>query len=334
MARKTQEPTSSQNLDEIAVQAVSLSPHLGSELENLSIRQIYLLHQLLVQQSVSRTAVKVNMHQAGVSAVLAKLRVQLGDPILVRAGGKMVLTERAKTWPSACETILQEVQNLSLMGPHAKRYDPKLDRSVFRIAASDFLDPLFQARLVSQLKQEAPDASIEILPLTAEFDYARALAEGSVDVVVGNWLHPPSDLHIQTLLEEEIVCLIGENFSLGAKGLDTETYLQADHIAPPLFQANSPSIIDDYLLQQGFRRKIAVRAAQFSLIPSIVAHSQLVLTSGSRFCSRFAQTLPLRLLPCPIKFPPMRYYQLWHARGHRSLRNQWLRKVVKSAARA
>ena len=44
----------------------------------------------------------------------------------------------------------------------------------------------------------------------------------------------------------------------------------------------------------------------------MVAQSLLVLTTGRLFCSRYVDTLPVRIVRCPVAFPPLTYYQLWH----------------------
>jgi DNA-binding transcriptional LysR family regulator len=273
----------------------------------------------------------MEMHQSGVSAVLAKLREHLGDPILVRAGSHMVMTERAHSWAGPCQRILSELVLLE-RDTGQERFVPGLDRGAFRVAASDFLDPLFQPRLVSLLRREAPQAKIEILPLNADFGYAAALACGAVDVVIGNWLSPPSDLHIQTLFEDEVVCLLSNAHPAPRRAWSIERYLAAEHIAPTPFQAGTHGVIDEYLALQGLHRKVSAQVAHFSLIPSIVAHSLLVLTTGRRFCSRFVGQLPVRIASCPVPFPALRYYQLWHERAHRSTRSQWLREMVRQAS--
>lgn len=71
-------------------------------------------------------------------------------------------------------------------------------------------------------------------------------------------------------------------------------------------------------------------------MPRMVASSLLVLTTGRQYCQRFLQgqnALPgLAVLPCPVPFPRMAYYQLWHERSHASLAGQWLREQVKISA--
>ena len=73
--------------------------------------------------------------------------------------------------------------------------------------------------------------------------------------------------------------------------------------------------------------------AHFSLIPGMVAATLLVLTTGrATTASGTSAALPVTILACPVPFPRMRYYQLWHERTHGSASARWLREQVKSVA--
>ena len=45
-------------------------------------------------------------------------------------------------------------------------FDPRTATRTFRVAASDYLDPLFLPQLVARIKAQAPLCPIEILPLS------------------------------------------------------------------------------------------------------------------------------------------------------------------------
>ena len=93
-------------------------------------------------------------------------------------------------------------------------------------------------------------------------------------------------------------------------------------------------MIDEHLESLGHVRNITARCPHFGLIPSMVASSLLVLTTGRQYCERYEDKLPVRILPCPIPFPRLMYYQLWHERTHASNSARWLRERVKSVASA
>jgi DNA-binding transcriptional LysR family regulator len=191
---------------------------------------------------------------------------------------------------------------------------------------------VFLPALVGELKTQAPLAGIEILPLTADADYRQRLAAGELDLVIGNWLRPPGDLHIGRLFQDEIVCLVAERHPAPRRGWTVEKYLACEHIAPTPAYPGALGVIDELLAQSGWRRRIGVRCPHFSLTPAMVADSLLVLTTGRLFCARFTDTLPVRIVPCPVPMPGLRYYQLWHDRTQRSPACRWLRDQVRRVA--
>ena len=95
----------------------------------------------------------------------------------------------------------------------------------------------------------------------------------------------------------------------------------------------APGVIDEHLAALGVTRDVMVRSAHFSLIPLMVAQSLLVLTTGRLFCSRYVDSLPVRIVRCPVPFPALTYYQLWHELTHASASGRWLRDQVRDVAR-
>jgi DNA-binding transcriptional LysR family regulator len=58
----------------------------------------------------------------------------------------------------------------------------------------------------------------------------------------------------------------------------------------------------------------------------------LVLTTGRQFCSRYVDSLPVRIVRCPVPFPELTYYQLWHELTHNAAPMRWLREQVRDVA--
>lgn len=297
--------------------------------DKIDLHLIRVLYTVLTERSVSRAAVRLGMHQPAVSAALKRLRVFAQDPLLVRAGGGLVPTEAGFRMIEPSASILRSAERLFA---DARGFDPARAEHLFRIAASDYLDTQFLPRLVGQIKAQAPLCGIEILPLSRDSDYRTQLAQGEVDVVIGNWSTPPDDLHLGALFDDEVVSLVSEHHPAVRRGWSQQDWLAADHVAPGATHPGAKGVIDEQLDALGLRRSISVRVAHFSLIPAMVAASLLVLTTGRAYCERFAGRLPVRILSCPVPFPRMRYYQLWHARGHGSASGKWLRERIKAVA--
>ena len=301
--------------------------------DKIDLHLIRVLHTVLTERSVSKAAIRLGMYQPAVSASLKKLRELAGDPLLVRSGAGMVPTDAGLRMLAPSASILRAAES---MFSDARSFEPGSTRQTFRIAASDFLAPLFLPRLVAQIKQQAPHCVIEILPLSAESDYRTRLAQGDMDVVIGNWLKPPEDLHLGRLFGDEVVCLVAHDHPAVRRasqgGWDAASWLAAEHIAPTPTHPGARGVIDEHLDSLGLQRNITARCPHFGLIPSMVASSLLVLTTGRQYCERFTDRLPVKILPCPVPFPRLLYYQLWHERTHHSSAGRWLRERVKSVA--
>ena len=301
--------------------------------DKIDLHLIRVLHTVLTERSVSKAAIRLGMYQPAVSASLKKLRELAGDPLLVRSGAGMVPTDAGLRMLQPSASILRAAES---MFSDARGFEPSSARQTFRIAASDFLDPLFLPQLVAQIKQQAPHCVIEILPLSAESDYRARLAQGDMDVVIGNWLKPPDDLHLGRLFGDEVVCLVAREHPAVRRssqgGWDAASWLAAEHIAPTPTHPGARGVIDEHLDSLGLQRNITARCPHFGLIPSMVASTLLVLTTGRQYCERYVDKLPVKILPCPVPFPRLLYYQLWHERTHTSSAGRWLRERVKSVA--
>ena len=311
------------------------------DFDKIELYLIRVLKTLITERSVSRAAMRLQSTQPAVSAQLKRLRALTGDPLLVRAGNTMAPTETALRLLEPATRVLQDAERLFSPRAHQRGFEPLASTTTFRIAASDYLDPLFLPELVAHLKRVAPRVRLELKPLSGEFDYRRSLAAAEVDLVIGNWLKPPEELHLGRLMSDEIVCLVAEAHPSAragsARAWTAERYLASEHVAPtPLHtgaHGASPGVIDEHLAALGLRRDVMVRSAHFSLIPLMVAQSLLVLTTGRLFCSRYIDSLPVRIVRCPVPFPPLTYYQLWHELTHAAASGRWLREQVRDVAR-
>jgi DNA-binding transcriptional LysR family regulator len=302
---------------------------------NIDLHLVRVLHTVIAERSVSRAALRLQTTQPVVSAQLKRLRALTGDPLLVRAGAGLVPTDAALAMVAPAARLLQEADLLFAPRQRLMPFAPSQATLTYRIAASDYLDPLFLPSLVARLKEQASGVQVEMQPLSGDFDVRRKLAAGDVDLVVGNWLQPPEELHLGRLMTDEVVCLVaGDHPAVrNPRAWTLERYLESEHVAPTALHVGGRGVIDEHLQAQGLERRIVVRAAHFSLIPLMVARTRLVLTTGRQFCSRYLDTAAVQVVRCPIPFPPMAYYQLWHERTHAAPPLRWLREQVRDVAR-
>jgi DNA-binding transcriptional LysR family regulator len=303
--------------------------------QHLDLHLIRILYLLLQEKNVSRVALKLNQPQPSISASLRKLRELTGDPLLVRGARGMVPTQHGESLLEPAKRILDEAESLFVK---KSAFVPEQAERSFRIAAPDYLDTQFLPGVVAALRRGSPNSRVAIHALGPGTDYLRMLADGELDLVIANWDEPPPQLHISKLFEDPIVCAMRADSPYARRtasdAMTAEDYLNLPHAAPSQILPGYHGVIDAFLERQGLRRKVVVESPYFGLIPYMLTQTDLVLTTGRQFMRFYEKTLPLKTFAVPIKFPPMRFYQLWHPRAHQSPEHKWLRDQVGAAARA
>nr|WP_315595745.1 LysR family transcriptional regulator [uncultured Cupriavidus sp.] len=290
---------------------------------------IRVLHLLLTERSVSRTAQLLGQTQPSISVALRRLRALTGDPLLVRSGNRMVPTEHGLALVGAAELALTGIGRI--LEP-ATDFDPAHTTRVFRIGSPDYLDVFFVPSVIERFHAQAPHATLEIHHLMAEGGYEHGLADGHLDQVVGNWRTPPDNLHLHPLCADELVCLLREEHPIRAGAMTAQAYGAAQHLTVATRNLPGHDTIDIELARAGLSRKVTTQIPYFCMAPYVLVRSNLVFTTTRAFASHYASLLPLRIEPLPVPTSALHYYQLWHARSHKDMGSRWLRGIVAAAA--
>ena len=280
---------------------------------------------LISERSVSRAALRMNQSQPAISAALKRLREILRDPLLVREKGGMVPTVRALALLSHAKGALTEIDYLV---SDSENFEPLVSKQTFRIGAPDYLAPSFMASVIERLRREAPYVRVKLSSLGPQFDFERSLAEGELDIVIGNWPEPPPRMHLSMLLDDEIVCLVSANNPLLRKTIAQNDFAQLAHIVPLPYSISQRGVIDTVLSALQINRQKSVTVQSFTLAPYLLQNTDLVFTTTRHFADFYADILHLATFVPPISFPSMRFYQLWHERNHLSPSHRWLRRLL------
>ncbi|MDB5841521.1 MAG: bacterial regulatory helix-turn-helix, lysR family protein [Herminiimonas sp.] len=301
---------------------------------HLDLHLIRILYLLLSEKNVSRVAMKLNQPQPSISASLRKLRELTGDPLLVRGSRGMVPTQHGESLLRPAKRILDETERLFV---HKIPFAAQEEARTFHIAAPDYLDSQFIPNIVSRMRRESPKSRIVVHGIGRDVDYARMLSDGELDLVVANWDEPPVHLHLSKLFQDPIACIMRADCAYalrtGPDEMTVEDYLSLPHVAPSQMLPGYYGVIEAFLERHNMRRNVVVESAYFGQMPYMLAQTDLVLTTGRQFLRFYEKSLPLKAYNIPIKFPPMRFYQLWHDRVHHASEHKWLRELITAAAK-
>lgn len=298
---------------------------------SLDVRLMRTLLLLVTECSVSRTAEILGQTQPTVSLALKRLRELIGDPILVRSGSALVPTERGLALRDTVRRLLADIE-ANLSPPPS--FDPARSDRRFRIVAANCLGAVFLPRIFHAAARRAPNIRVDVVPMPLYDTLMARLADGSIDLVIGNWPNPPDQLRIAPLLSTDITCVVAEQHALAdlSGPLTMERYLAESHLSPTSDDAVTLSPIDGRLLALGLKRRIVASVPEYAIVPHVLMGSDMVFTTGAPFAEQMARSMPFRLLDAPPELGRMEFYLLWHDCKHHSPAHSWLRQLLKGIA--
>lgn len=287
------------------------------------------LDALLREGSVTKAAQRVGLTQSAMSHALGRLRDQLGDPLLVRAGRHMVLTPRAE---ALAPRVARVVREMAQIFASEESFDPaSLERS-FSIRTTDHIQFVLMPELDAILNAEAPRVDLVMSPLI-EHD-VDALRNGSSDIGVGMFEDLPPDVHQQALFTDRFVCLVREGHPAAGGGLTLAQYGATPHVLVGA-RGNKPNsgIVDRLLAEHGIKRRVARTVPHFLIAPFIVASSDVIVTLSERLAQRLVPLLGgLQILEPPLALEPYTLSMAWHERYDNDSAHRWLRDAMVRAA--
>jgi DNA-binding transcriptional LysR family regulator len=287
------------------------------------------LHALLVTGSVSKAAFKTGQSQPAMSRHLAALREITGDPLLVRDGNAMILTDRAVSLQAPVRRILND---LSMLVASASSFEPAAASYSFRLALYDFLPAAFYAELAHRLTRESPGSTLSIQCVGERTELLRQLAEGEIDLAITSRHDLPGFLRAASLYSEPMVCVVRPGHPLQ---IDTsvERYRLAGHVSSLEQSPGAGGALDELLARIGVELRVVVRTQYLSLVPPMLAATDLVFTTGRMLGRAMAEQHGLVVLPVPVAASAVACSLVWHERLHRHKAVTWMRALIRRAIR-
>lgn len=289
------------------------------------------LDVLLQEGSVVNAARRLRLSPSAMSRALARLRATTGDPLLVRAGGRLVPTPRALDLRQRVGALVEDAE--ALLRPQAPLAPEHLERQ-FTLRASDGFVETFGATLVSQLQVEAPGVILCFVP-KPDRDSAP-LRDGAVDLetgVVGRMTGP--EVRARVLFKDRFVGVVRQGHPLAEGAVTAARYADHPHVAVVRHGATPGPIdglLDDAMTALRLHRRIVAKVGGFSTALALVRGSDLVATVPERHTAGLSAGLNRFALP--VTTPEIAVSLLWHPRMDGDPAHGWLRQRVWTICRA
>lgn len=301
------------------------------DLRHFDLNLLVAFDVLMREMNVSRAAEKMFVSQSTMSHILNRLRRQLDDPVLIRTTGGMKPSDRALALAGPVRAILQDVER-AIRAP--AEFDAKTSRRRFVIHATDYIEVLLLPALMERISVQAPGIDIHF-KRTGDAFPADPLENGEIDIVLGfnAILRPPGQFLCEKLFDDRMVCVVRADHPMVVDSLSLEEYLALPHMLISRTGSHT-GLIDDWLAERGWERRVALVVSHFLSAPLIVAKSDMVLSFPRRMAEQFTRMAPLKIVPVPIPLPAYELVMVWHPLNDKEPAHAWMRKQILEVSEA
>jgi len=260
---------------------------------NLDLNLLPVLVAVADTGSVTAAAERLYLTQSAISAALGRLKAAIGEPIVIRHGRGVVLTERGSRLVAEARPHLDALWQTALQ---PVRFDPKTSDRTLRIGLADIADEWLLPRLLRYLEAEAPRMRLACSPIQFR-TVNEALSTRRIDIAVTVADELPGSVARRPLLRSHFVCLFDPRFvRLGTRPTE-RAYLAQDHVVVS-YNGDFRGVIEE---THGKERRVRCAVASFASIGAIVDGGRLVATIPIIVAREILRTRPhLRAAPIPF----------------------------------
>ncbi len=292
--------------------------------KRLDLNLLVTLEALLVEQNVTKAAVRLNLSQPAVSAQLGRLRAVFDDPLLIPAQRGMIPTARAMELLDPLRQTLDQVR--ATVDTHRK-FDPSKADLTVAIACTDYLQVAVVKPLVLDLRRRAPGVRVAVRNLDVERLDVQ-LERGEVDLILMTPQDAPQSLRTRHLFDERYVLIARRNHPKLHPGITVSEIAQLEYVIVSLHGASFSTPVDSALAALGYKRNVGLSAASFLFVPEIVAVSDFVAFVPERLVHDRADGLSV--VECPFPLEGFAVGLVWHERCHGHAGQRWIRETIVS----
>ncbi|MEU4652917.1 LysR family transcriptional regulator [Streptomyces sp. NPDC023723] len=288
----------------------------------LDLNLLLALDVLLEEQSVQGAARRLHLSEPAMSRTLGRVRRALGDPVLVRAGRRMVPTPRALAIRAEVNAVVERAR--ALFAPSDG--DLRTVTRSFTVLGHDVIAAAYGPPLLARAAAEAPGIRLRFLG-ESHVD-APFLREGTADLEVGVVDTTAPEVHRESLCDDRMVGVARAGHPLLTGELTPERFAtEADHlIVSRRGRLHGP--VDAALAGLGLERRVVGTVGTVLASLFVLRESDLV-GLVSTWALPLADALGLAVFDVPLELPPLRLGLAWHPRHDADPAHAWLRGAVR-----
>ncbi|MEV6809413.1 LysR family transcriptional regulator [Streptomyces sp. NPDC051132] len=289
----------------------------------LDLNLLLALDVLLEEESVRGAARRLHLSEPAMSRTLGRIRKALGDPVLVRAGRRMVPTPHALAVRAEVSAVVERARALFAPG---RDTDLRTVTRTFTIIGHDATAATLGAALLARAAREAP--GIRLRFLSESHVDGPFLRQGTADLEIGVIDSAAPEVRVETVREDRMLGVVRAGHPLLRGELTPERFARtAGHLSVSR-RGRQHGPIDDALGQLGLEREVVGSVGSYPASLFVLRETDLIGLI-SRWSRPLADALGLVAFDIPLPLPAMTVGLAWHPRHDADPAHAWLRRCAR-----
>lgn len=278
------------------------------------------LDVLLAEGSVARAAKRLQLSPSAMSRALARLRETTGDPLLVRAGRRLVPTPRALELRVPVSQLVRDAEAVLL--PAGEADLARLTRT-FTLRTSEGFVETFGPALLARVGKEAPSVRLRFVQKIDKD--SGPLREGVVDMETGVVERSTGpEVRTQALFRDRLIGVVRAGHPLSKGRITPVRYARGKHVSV----SRGADPIDAALASAGLEREVvAFLAGGFASAIALARSSDLIAAVPERHTDQLRGGM--HSFSLPVGTAAFTVSLLWHPRLDGDAAHRWLRGCVR-----
>lgn len=205
-------------------------------------------------------------------------------------------------------------------------FDPTRTSRKFSVYMTDIGEAVMLPRLLRHLQTFAPRIGINVETIP-KHGIQEAMTSGDVDLAVGLFEGLGGGFFEQRLYRDDFVCIVRADHPTVGNTFSQQQFIDLPHVLVSSGGTGHEAAIEKIVVKQRVKRSVALSVPHFLALPAIVAQTDATGTVPRKLALSFMNSINIKLLTSPIKFPTIEIKQHWHARYHHDPANKWLRSI-------
>ncbi|BAL95226.1 LysR family transcriptional regulator [Rubrivivax gelatinosus] len=282
------------------------------------------LDVLLDEGSVVGAARRMHLSPPAMSRTLSRIREELGDPVFVQVGRKLVPTAKALAMREQVRLVVEQASRVFASGAEVDLRS--LDRR-FNVRATDEFVTVHLGRLLDAMAREMPRAMLRFSPEEDDVD-EEALRSGRIDLFISASRKLRPEIRVQSLFTTTFVGVARADHPIFDGEIAAESLTRWEHINVSR-RGKAVGPIDAALDAQGLRRHVAlVVPSPYSALFTLQDSDLLLPLPRLLARSALAAGLRIRLFELPMPLETVLLTQAWHPRHDEDPAHRWLRHTI------